>query len=336
MDSENNILKGIMYNTMGDLGPECKFDYPEKYFDLYKLNIIPIKTTTVLTGEEGRVPEKLSIIPFTKYEILAIVHYFEVENSSSRGGVIDSNITVLFNEKYSSIIYKYSEQFEPLLKELAKKINQCEQINNQLKIRNLLEEMYSTLLKNLASLRDAEKKAINRIRDEKPHYRAKVVVIGDAGVGKTTMLLKYVDEAFQESYLPTIGVNLSNKDVWVRDKKIRLNIYDIAGQERFQLTRRIFYEGLEAVLIVFDVTNNDSFIHVDNWIKDVSSAIYPQKLKGLLIGNKIDLKDTRKITKQAADDVAKKYNLASMEISAKTGENINETFKKLAEKLIKN
>ncbi|MHA1299999.1 MAG: Rab family GTPase [Candidatus Helarchaeota archaeon] len=335
MDEQIKILKGILYNALGDLGPEAKAHYPKSYFDLAKLNIIPIKTITLLTGEEGRIPEKLSIIPFTKYQLLAIIHHFEVIDEKSRGGVVDSNITVLFDEKYSSIAYKYSEQFEPILKEVAKKINECEQKKQKLKIEQLLSELYQTLLKNLSSLKEAEKKAISRIKEKKPDFRVKIVVIGDAGVGKTTMLLRYVDDAFQESYLPTIGVNISNKDVEVNNKKIRLNIYDIAGQDKFELTRRIFYEGLEGVLIVFDLTNQDSFLHLENWFDDVSSAIAPKKIKGLLIGNKLDLAEKRKISKLDADLIATKFGLNYIEISAKTGNHLKEAFRILAEILLR-
>jgi small GTP-binding protein len=341
MDDKEQILKGILYSNLGKTGPEVKSYYPEVGFNLAQLSLIAIKSMTILTGEEGRVPERLSIIPFTKYEILGLIHHFEVKNPESRGGAIDSNLTVLFDEKYSSIAYKYSEQFEPLLQEVSKKIierelaKQHDPTSTGHEIRPLLQEAYDNLLNNLASLREAEKKALNRTQDKKPDFRLKIVVLGDPGVGKTTMLLRYVEESFKESYLPTIGVNISSKDVIVKDAiKVRLNFYDIAGQDKFELTRRIFYDGLDGTLLVFDVTNAKTLGHIDNWVLDVISST-SKKAIGMLVGNKIDLKDNREVKKSDGALVASKYDLEYLETSAKTGENIIKTFEKLAEIIIK-
>ncbi|NVM02016.1 MAG: GTP-binding protein [Candidatus Helarchaeota archaeon] len=334
MVNEKQILKGIIYTVVGEFGPEVKDYYPQTEFDLAILELVAIKSMTLLTGEEGRVPKEVSIIPFVKYQLIGIVYHFELKDESKRGGARDSNLTVLFNEKYSSLAYKYSEQFEKLLREVANKIIEKEISNNEEKIEPVLKELYQKLLNNLDSIREAEKRARERVVEKKPDFRFKVVVIGDAGVGKTTLLLRFVDDSFQESYLPTIGVNVCNKKVSIANKNIHLNIFDIAGQEKFSLMRRVFYEDVNSVLIMYDVSNKESFDHIESWIKDVSPNFSSKKPIGLIIGNKIDLKSKRVITRKAAEKIAEKFGLGYVETSAKTGEKVNEAFKQLAEILV--
>lgn len=337
MENSEEILRGVIYNTMGDRGPEAKFYYPKSdFFDPAKLSLIAVKTVTLLTGEEGRIPKGISIITFAKYQLLGIIFHFEVRNESFRGNFIDSNITVLFNEKYSSIAYKYSEQFESLLREVSKEIIENEIAENQQKIELLVQELYVKLLKNLASLKKGEEKALKRLPERKPDFRLKIVVIGDANVGKTTMLLKYIDNSFQETYLPTIGINISNKKVSFDEFNILLNFYDIAGQEKFELIRRVFYEGLNGTLIVYDVTNENSFKNLEKWITEISSEFPSKSPIGIIIGNKIDLRSQRIVEKEAGEDFAREHNLGYIEVSAKTGENINEVFTKLARLIIEN
>ncbi|MFX0134865.1 MAG: Rab family GTPase, partial [Candidatus Hodarchaeota archaeon] len=117
-------------------------------------------------------------------------------------------------------------------------------------------------------------------------------------------------------------------------KNIHLNIFDIAGQEKFSLMRRVFYEDVNSVLIMYDVTNKESFDHIESWIKDVTPNFSSKKPIGLIIGNKIDLKSKRVINRKAAEKIAKKFGLGYVETSAKTGEKVNEAFKQLAEVLV--
>ncbi|NVM02017.1 MAG: GTP-binding protein [Candidatus Helarchaeota archaeon] len=340
MVKKDFILKGVVYNAMGDVGPEVKFHHPKSdFFDDATLTTIAIKSITLLTGDEGHVPDQISIILYAKYQLLGILFQFEVTDEKSRGGVVDSNIIILFNEKYSSIAYKYSDLFNALLIEVAKKINESEMAKNREEVESIIVKLYETLIKNLDSLKKAEAQALKTVKKKKPAYRFKIVVIGDGRVGKTTTLLRYVDNAFQETYLPTIGVNVSNKDISLaratKKVRVRLNFYDIAGQEKFKLMRRVFYEGLNGAVIMFDITSIESFQHLDNWIKDVSEAFSPKKVKGIIVGNKIDLESQRIIKKEDAEAIAKKFGLDYIEVSAKSGEKINEAFTLLAKIVMK-
>ncbi|MHA1383842.1 MAG: Rab family GTPase [Candidatus Helarchaeota archaeon] len=334
MEKKDEILVGVLYNSMLDVGPGTKSHFPKiEFFDKPKLTLLAIKSITLLTGEEGEVPERVSIILFAKYHLLGIVYHFEVTDPTSRGGCVDSNLIILFNEKYSSIAYKYSDLFQLLLKEVSDKINELEQKKDNKGIDELMENLYNRLLENLKNLRKAEEDALKHV-PKKSDYTFKVVIVGDGMVGKTTTLFRYVDNCFEESYLPTIGVNVTNKMVKIKGKNVKLNFYDIAGQKKFELMRRVFYEGLNAALILYDVTNIESFQHLEDWIEDVKSAFGSNKMKGLIAGNKIDLKGQRIVNKLDADRIASKYGLDYIEISAKTGENVNDAFKKLAEHLL--
>ncbi|MFX1450406.1 MAG: Rab family GTPase [Promethearchaeota archaeon] len=334
MVKKDIILKGVVYSAMSDIGPNVKFHYPKlEFFDDATLSTIAIKSITLLTGDEGQVPDQISIILFAKYQLLGIVFQFEVVDETSRGGVVDSNIVILFDEKYSSIAYKYSDLFNALLIEVAKKINESEIAKDKERVESLIIQLYETLLKNLDSLKKAEEQALNLPKKKSPAYRFKVVVVGDGRVGKTTTLLRYIDNAFQETYLPTIGVNVTNKDITVAGKKVRLNFFDIAGQEKFKLMRRVFYEGLNGAIIMFDITSIESFQHLENWIKDVSEAFSPKEMKAIIVGNKIDLE--RFIKKEDVEAIAKKFGLEYIETSAKTGENIKEAFTTLAKLILK-
>ncbi len=329
------ILQGILYTTLGNAGPEVKYCYPENCLDAVQLNLIPIKTSSLLTGEEGEVPERIAIITFAKYKLIGLVKFFEVNVEGARGGANDSNLSILFNEEFSSIAYKYSENFEPLLKEVSKRINEFEMANNDQKIGETVKELYESLLQNLVTLQEAEKRALTSLADKKPSFRFKIVVIGDPSVGKTTLILRYVDNAFRKSYLPTIGVNVSVKKVLIDDKVVSLSFFDVAGQQEFRLMRRSFYQGVDGALIIFDVTNRDSFQNLEHWISDVGQEFPTKVPRGFVVGNKIDRESDRVITKEDGMKIAQKYGLNYVETSAKNGENVNDTFLKLAEMIKK-
>ncbi|NVM27648.1 MAG: GTP-binding protein [Candidatus Helarchaeota archaeon] len=160
------------------------------------------------------------------------------------------------------------------------------------------------------------------------HY--KVVVVGDGAVGKTTLILRYTEKRFRESYIPTIGVQWVVKTVDLGETNVKLILWDIAGQEKFKVMRSNFYDGADAVIIVFDVTNLISFDHVENWLKEVQK--FCGNVPYILLGNKIDLVEERKISPEIAESFTRKYDLPYFETSAKTGKNVIDMFKAVIEK----
>ena len=169
--------------------------------------------------------------------------------------------------------------------------------------------------------------------DEENIY--KVLLLGDTTVGKTCFLLKYTDKTFIEEHMTTIGLDYRLKSLKLKNgKELKLQIWDTAGQERFRTITKSYYKGSEGILLIYDVTKRESFENVKTWVSQIreevskSSVIY-------VVGNKIDLEDTRKVTTEEGVNLAKELELPFKEASAKNGINIDETFYDLAEMIDK-
>ncbi|TFG05488.1 MAG: GTP-binding protein [Promethearchaeota archaeon] len=160
--------------------------------------------------------------------------------------------------------------------------------------------------------------------EEFANFKWKVIVIGDPFVGKTTLMLRYTQKHFRELYIPTVGVQVSRKWVKIEDNICSLNIWDIAGQQKFSNVRRLFYEGADAVIIVFDLTDKASFINSSNWYRDYFSSNTNDI--GVLIGNKVDLEKNRAVLPEWGRILAEKMNLKYFETSAKSGIGVEEAF----------
>jgi len=164
----------------------------------------------------------------------------------------------------------------------------------------------------------------------------KVIVIGDPAVGKTSLLSKYATNQFEEKYLPTVGVSILKEPIELKDKDagVTLMFWDIAGQPQFYMLHRPYFNGADGMLLVFDITRSSTFSNVNNWY---SSAV-KYGLSGIpriLIGNKVDLKDERKIILPMAEHLSEKLNAPYFETSALTGENIKVVFNKIADLVYK-
>ncbi len=174
-------------------------------------------------------------------------------------------------------------------------------------------------------------------------YKWKIVVVGEPAVGKTTLMLNYTEKKFRELYIPTVGCQVSKKELAFADdsgdigKTVDLYIWDIAGQSKFMKVRKIFFEGAIGFFLVYDITSEDSFNKTAKWFKDLKKSNSFKKEKeftGFLIGNKIDLQDQREISRKDGEKLAKDMNIDFEETSAKTGENINKIFEKMARKIL--
>jgi len=161
-------------------------------------------------------------------------------------------------------------------------------------------------------------------------YQFKILFVGDSGCGKTSLLLRYVDDTFTDTFISTIGVDFKSKTINVDGAKVEMQIWDTAGQERFRTITSSYYREAEGVILVFDLTNLESFNNVKRWLTDVEKYSADSAHK-ILVGNKSDLEATRKVKREDAEEFAGRCNLEYFETSAKKGVNVTTVFEKLAQ-----
>lgn len=160
----------------------------------------------------------------------------------------------------------------------------------------------------------------------------KTLIIGDSSVGKSNLLLRFSDNVFHDTFLPTIGVDFKIKNVSVYDKSIKLNIWDTAGQDRFKTITQAYYKGAHGIVVVFDITDRTSFEHVSNWFSEIKKNAGEGVVK-ILVGNKCDLTDSRAVQITEAEELAKSLGVHYLETSAKTGENVDQVFTNLSKQI---
>ena len=163
----------------------------------------------------------------------------------------------------------------------------------------------------------------------------KLLTLGDTSVGKSSFIIKFIDNRFSINYIATLGFDFKQKKITINDETIRLKIFDTAGQERFKSISLNIIKKANGVLLLYDIGNRDSFESVSNWIKSIKE-IGQEKVCIILIGNKCDLsEEKRKVSKEEGIDKANEYNIPFFETSCKEGININEAFMKLSEEILK-
>lgn len=169
------------------------------------------------------------------------------------------------------------------------------------------------------------------ITTKRPYtHIAKAVVVGDAAVGKTSLLVRYVKGLFNPTYVLTIGVAFNVKDIVVGDKVLRLQVWDTGGQERFGPIRQLYYRGAKGVLMVYDRSNVRSFERIEYWLNEVRRGC--GDVPKVLVGNKADL--STKVPAKQAKAFAKEHSLLFVETSAKDDSNVDFAFSELAKSIL--
>ena len=164
-------------------------------------------------------------------------------------------------------------------------------------------------------------------------YIFKVLLIGNSDVGKSSLILRYVDQIWNDVFVPTIGVDFKVKSLEVDKKLVKMQIWDTAGQERFRNVISSYFKGAHGILLIYDITAKDSFKELENWLGEVERNANSQVLK-ILIGNKCDLEDRREISKDEGEAFAMRNGMQFMETSAKLNTNVNEAFEALAKIMV--
>ena len=166
-------------------------------------------------------------------------------------------------------------------------------------------------------------------------YLFKILLVGNSNVGKSSLFLRFVDEIWKENFIPTIGVDFKIKSIKIDNKTIKLQIWDTAGQERFKSILSSYYKGANGILLLYDITNVNSFKNLSNWLIDIEKNS-SKDVKKILIGNKCDLNELRKIPINKGKEFTDTYNMNFIETSAKNNVNNNECFNILGKELINN
>jgi len=165
-------------------------------------------------------------------------------------------------------------------------------------------------------------------------YSVKVVVLGDSGVGKSCLLKQFAKGLYDDLYVSTIGVDFETKKVSLDGALIKLYLWDTAGQERFRNITRSYYRGADAVLLVYDVTDEQSFGNVRLWLQDLRNST-SRPVVTVLVGNKADLESRRVVSGEQGEVLAKELELPFFEASAKTSLNIESIFNLVAAEYLK-
>ena len=155
--------------------------------------------------------------------------------------------------------------------------------------------------------------------------KLKLIVVGNQGTGKSSILNRFVNETFDENYQATIGLDFHSKNITIHDQDVRLIIYDTAGQEKFRSLIPMYIREAQIILFIYDISDKESFDSIPKWVQQVNDVIN-REVVFVLIGNKLDLESNRKVTFEEGKKLAEKSNYVFQEISAKTGANFEKLF----------
>ena len=153
----------------------------------------------------------------------------------------------------------------------------------------------------------------------------KLLLIGDSGVGKSCLLLRFADDTYTESYISTIGVDFKIRTIEIGGKSIKLQIWDTAGQERFRTITSSYYRGAHGIIVVYDVTDQASFSNVKQWLQEIDRYAC-ENVNKLLVGNKCDLTTKKVVDYNTAKEFADGLGIPFLETSAKNSTNVEQSF----------
>lgn len=162
----------------------------------------------------------------------------------------------------------------------------------------------------------------------------KLVLVGDSGVGKSCLLDKFLDDSSTNNFISTVGVDIRSREIHVHGRKVKIQVWDMAGHQRYRPVLASCYRGAQGVIMVYDITNMISFVNIQQWIIEVEEFSSSSSIPRLLVGNKTDLKERREVKLDVAEEFAKKHKLAYIETSVMARKNVQEAFLELVKSAI--
>ena len=164
-----------------------------------------------------------------------------------------------------------------------------------------------------------------------------LLIIGDSSVGKTSLITRYTNGTFKEEYLATVGLDYYSKEEVINNKTINIKLWDTAGQERYKSLTQNYFKNAEGVLLTYDITNSESFDNLKEWISSIKKNMEGKDIfiPVIIIGNKIDMEESRETSKEDAEKFAKENNYKYFETSAKTGEGVDDAIRELVIQILK-
>ncbi|KAK2547929.1 Ras-related protein Rab-8A [Acropora cervicornis] len=169
---------------------------------------------------------------------------------------------------------------------------------------------------------------------KKYDYLFRLLLVGNSGVGKTCILIRFVENTYSESYLNTIGIDFKIRTVILDGKRIKFQIWDTAGQERFYSITGACYRRALGIMLVYDVTNEASFMNITKWMDKIAENANKEVAK-ILVANKCDLDGKRKISQEAGESLADALGISYIEVSALSNRNVEEAFITLARNILR-
>jgi small GTP-binding protein len=342
---KRDIIAGIIFSKFDEkIGPDAVCWTP-KDLDPNTRNLASIKAFNLLAGAGQEIPAELELISFPSLGLKGLIKCFELEGADSIESRGKATITLLFNESDDAIFYKYLRMFNPPFSIAARTLYDLERgeprPDELIGVIKQLARAVADIIEDLSrtELTADIKAAFPTMNEEAlvtkgPRvFRFKVIVIGDPEVGKTSSILRFTDNVFRRTYIMSIGVNVTSKVVDLDGTRVDFVIWDIAGQSKFDIARRSFYEGTNGQMLVFDLTRPETFKSIPKWHHDIKQALN-RDVKGFIIGNKADRVNEIRVPKDDIDKLCRELNLEYIETSAFTGKNIQLAFTKIGQALV--
>ncbi len=343
MEKSISPVLGIIYSKFDEkLGPKPHLWCPDSISEETRNRVG--SESMGLSFSRDQVPEALAIIPVPGLTIKVYVKFGTYPDVNRRGRACDITLCLLFDEENDIIFYKYLHDFQHLFDKYAKLIVQGESVKvSKQAIQKIVDSMFKESVDLVESFRAQEMAprgatAFPAAEDEqlqsqkKETLKFKAIVCGDPSVGKTSLVLRFTDNAFKRTYMPTLGTNITDKLVEFPNFNLSFQLWDVAGQAKFTRFRKSFYSGAGGHVLVFDLTQPETLKNLYAWSSDIKALI--GETPGLILGNKHDLVEARKVSDEAITELSKALGLPVVLTSALTGENVTEAFKELGMKIV--